>query len=121
MVNEALFSKVPIGTDWKHFISTKASSSEAAAASYEREMKKFYGAETLDPKDPFFDIVLLGIGDDGHTASLFPGTPAVKEDKAWVTSTSGVKPEPRISLTFPVLNSSRNVLLLAAGVDGVCA
>lgn len=117
MVSEALFNKVPVSSDNKHFVPTRASSPEVTAASYERELQKIYGAETLDPKEPMFDIVLVGFGDDGHTASLFPGTPAVNETTRWMATTVGVKPEPRLSLTFPVLNSARHVIILGAGAS----
>ena len=60
---------------------------------------------------------MLGLGDDGHTASLFPGTDALHERERWVTSIIGAKPEPRISMTYPALAASRHVAFLVAG-DG---
>jgi 6-phosphogluconolactonase len=62
-----------------------------------------------------FDVTLLGLGEDGHTASLFPGTKALDERDAWVTSIIGVKPEPRISLTYPALQSSRVIVFIVSG------
>ncbi|MGH6868109.1 MAG: 6-phosphogluconolactonase, partial [Methylocella sp.] len=57
----------------------------------------------------------LGLGEDGHVASLFPGTKALGERAAWVTSVIGVKPEPRISLTYPALESSSVILFIVSG------
>ena len=62
-----------------------------------------------------FDVTLLGLGEDGHIASLFPGTKALDERAAWVTSIIGAKPEPRISLTYPALQSSRIILFVVSG------
>ena len=62
-----------------------------------------------------FDLTLLGLGVDGHTASLVPNTKALEERNAWVTSTIGAKPEPRISLTYPALESSREILFIVSG------
>ncbi len=60
-------------------------------------------------------MTLLGLGDDGHTASLFPGTAALAERERWVTAVIGAKPEPRISLTYPCLASSATVAFMVAG------
>src|SRR5207244_3367146 len=69
---------------------------------------------------PFSDLVLLGMGSDGHTASLFPGKPSLNETRRWiVASTAGVLPPPvdSVTLTLPVLNATRSVVFLAAGAD----
>jgi 6-phosphogluconolactonase len=60
-------------------------------------------------------VNLLGLGEDGHTASLFPGLAALQERTAWTAAVIGAKPEPRLTLTCPVLDSSRVVAFLAAG------
>ena len=86
-----------------------------AAATYERELKTFYGAERLDPARPLFDINLLGLGTDGHTASLFPGNAVLAERDKWVSAVVGAKPEARITLTYPALESSRHAAFLVAG------
>jgi 6-phosphogluconolactonase len=91
---------------------------EAGARAYERTLLDFYGAETLDPARPLFDLVLLGLGEDGHTASLFPGKPEARETRALVVPVpeAGLEPfVPRISLTLPALLSARHVLVLVTG------
>ncbi len=77
--------------------------------------KSYYGSATLDPGRPLFDVQLLGLGEDGHTASLIPGTSALDERNRWAVAVVGARPEPRITLTYPVLDSSRHVAFLAAG------
>ena len=115
MVREALVAKVPIPEENVHAVDTAAASPAAAAAAYERDLKGFLGKDTLDIWRPVFAVTLLGLGDDGHTASLFPGTEALRERDRWVTAVVGAKPEPRITMTFPVLASSRDVVFVVAG------
>lgn len=117
MVHEALIAHVPIPPDHVHRMPVESGSPEEAAALYEKELRQFYGAATLDPARPLFDVTLLGLGPDGHTASLFPKTAALDERKAWVTAVVGVKSEARISLTYPVLESSAAILFLVAGAE----
>jgi len=115
MAREALIDHVPIPAAQVHPVPTNSASPEEAAALYEATLQSFYGSKTLDPERPLFDVTLLGLGEDGHTASLFPGTKALDERDAWVTSILGVKPEPRISLTYPALQSSRLILFVVSG------
>jgi 6-phosphogluconolactonase len=90
---------------------------ERGAAAYEEHLHKFFGIAPGGPP-PRFDILLLGMGADGHTASLFPGTPALEEVERWVVpnraEASGM---PRLTMTFPVLNAAANVLFLVTGAD----
>ena len=94
---------------------TEGLSPEQAAVAYETTLKRFYGADMLAPDRPLFDVTLLGIGEDGHTASLFPGQPALQEKPTWAVAVIGAKAEPRITLTYPALDSSRDVAFLATG------
>ncbi|MCJ2080899.1 6-phosphogluconolactonase [Methylobacterium sp. J-090] len=116
MAREA-FAAAPIPVENLHGIPTDGTL-EADAAAYAKALKDFYGADRLDPDRPLFDLVLLGLGEDGHTASLFPGKPALDETTAWVAPApeAGLAPfVPRITLTFPALASARSILFLATG------
>ncbi len=117
MVQEALLSRAPIPAGNIHPIATEGVSPEAAASAYERELKSFYGAARLDPARPLFAVMLLGLGPDGHTASLFPGMAVLAERERWVAAVVGVKSEARITLTYPTLESSRHVAFLVAGEE----
>ncbi|MFB9266403.1 6-phosphogluconolactonase [Bradyrhizobium erythrophlei] len=91
---------------------------DTSAALYENELMAFYGAEQLDPARPLFDLVLMGVGPDGHTASLFPGYPAVEETGRWVVGVPKANVEPfvpRVTLTLPALAFCREMLFEIAG------
>ena len=93
---------------------------DKSAELYEAELKSFYGAEILDPARPLFDLVLMGVGPDGHTASLFPDYPAIEETKRWVVGVPKAHVEPfvpRVTLTLPALNSCREMLFEVAGSE----
>ena len=111
----ALLSRVAVPERNIHAIQTDGLSPQHGAAAYEATLKQFYGADTIAPDRPLFDVTLLGIGEDGHTASLFPGQPALEEDRRWAVAVIGATSEPRITLTYPVLNSSRDAAFLVAG------
>jgi 6-phosphogluconolactonase len=101
-----------------HPIPTEGTDPEDAARRYERELKSFYGANELDPTRPLFDVVLLGVGPDGHTASLFPDYPAIEETVRWVIDVPKANVEPfvpRVTLTLPALGSCREMLFEASG------
>jgi 6-phosphogluconolactonase len=117
MAREALLSRVPIPGDNIHPIPTEGVSPEQAAGAYEATLKRYHGTDILGPDRPLFDVTLLGIGDNGHTASLFPGQPALRETRRWAVATIGMKSEPRITLTYPALDSSRDVAFLATGAE----
>jgi 6-phosphogluconolactonase len=114
MAREALIDHVPIPPENVHPVPTEGTPDEAAAA-YEATLRAFYGTAELDPARNLFDVVLLGVGSDGHTASLFPGTAVLEERNAWVKAVVGVKAEPRITLTYPAIASSGTVAFLAEG------
>ncbi|WGD56534.1 6-phosphogluconolactonase [Bradyrhizobium sp. CB1650] len=103
-----------------HPIPTATENPGRSAEAYQRELQAFYGADRLDPSRPLFDMVLMGAGPDGHTASLFPGYPAVEETARWVVGVpkANVAPfVPRVSLTLPALASCREMLFEIAGHD----
>jgi 6-phosphogluconolactonase len=117
MARDAFLSRVPVPTENIHAVPTEGLSPDQAASAYETALKQFYGAETLAPGRPLFDVTLLGIGEDGHTASLFPGQSTLQETSRWVVAVIGAKAEARITLTYPVLNSSREVAFLVTGKE----
>ncbi len=117
MAWEAMLRYAPVLPDHMHAFPVEANDPEVAALAYERELQSFYDGAILDPRRPLFEITLLGLGGDGHTASLFPRTAALDERRHWVASVQGIMPEPRLTLTYPVLESSRHVAFLVAGPE----
>lgn len=117
MTQEAMLSHVAVPADHVHPVPTVGLEPEAAAAQYEATLKAFRGSDRLAPDRPLFDIVLLGLGTDGHTASLFPGKPMLDERHRWVGATDDPQGAPRITLTYPALESSRETIFLVAGAD----
>jgi 6-phosphogluconolactonase len=116
MTREAMLAKAPVPRENIHPIPTDGTP-EDAARRYERTLQQTYCAATLDPYRPLFDVTLLGLGPDGHTASLLPGDPALDERKRWVAAVAHGRPEVRITMTYPVLQSSRRVAFLVAGEE----
>jgi 6-phosphogluconolactonase len=103
-----------------HPIPTDTTDASESARRYELELQSFYGANELDPARPLFDLVLMGVGPDGHTASLFPDDPALQETKRWVVGVPKAHVEPfvpRVTLTLPVLGSCREMLFEVAGSE----
>ena len=93
---------------------------DRSAALYEQALKSFYGADALDQARPLFDLVLMGAGPDGHTASLFPGDPALDETARWAVGVPKANVEPfvpRVTLTLPTLASCREMLFEMTGAS----
>jgi 6-phosphogluconolactonase len=116
MTRKVMLDEVPV-LPWSVHPVPADGSPEEAAARYERTLQAAYGAAALDPARPMFDITLLGLGTDGHTASLLPDEPVLEERKRWVAAVSHGRPEVRITMTYPVIESSRRIAFLVAGKE----
>jgi len=90
---------------------------ESCAARYGEILRQQYGASRLSPDAPLFDLCLLGLGEDGHTASLLPGQPVLNERTRWVAAVPEGRIEPRITLTYPALESSRTTVFMVSGAS----
>ncbi len=117
MAREAFLAHVPVPPGNVHPVPTEGIDLKEAAAQYEATLKALYGGTTLRIDRPLLDLTLLGLGPDGHTASLLPGQPVLKEMKRWVAPVAHGRPQPRVSLTYPALDSSRVVAFLVAGEE----
>jgi 6-phosphogluconolactonase len=116
MTNEAMLSRVPVPPENIHRIRAENPDAGKAAEDYEQELRGFFKLET--EQLPAFDCVFLGMGPDGHTASLFPGTKALHERKQLVVSNWVAKFQSfRITLTAPVLNNADTVIFLVSGEE----
>ena len=116
MTREAMLAKAPVPPENIHPVPTDGTPEEAAAR-YEQTLQAAYGTAVLNPAKPLFDITLLGLGSDGHTASLLPRDPVLLERKRWAAAVSHGRPEVRITMTYPVIESSRQVAFLVAGQE----
>jgi len=115
MANESLLSKVPVPTENVHRIPAELDPS-TAATQYEAELRNFFKPKPGDW--PRFDLFMLGMGPDGHTASLFPGSTALNENSRWVVANWVEKFKTyRITFTFPVINHAAQVMFFVAGED----
>ena len=114
---QALLAQLPdVRQDRIHRMPAEAPDIDAAALSYESELRLAFGARGSEP--PAFDLIWLGMGPDGHTASLFPGSLALEEDERWVVGNWVPSQETwRMTLTYPVLNAARNVIFVVTGAD----
>jgi 6-phosphogluconolactonase len=124
MARRRLLSRVPVPPHQVFPVPTQERTAAEAAVGYAAELARCFGADAGRRRPPRFDLVLLGLGEDGHTASLFPGAAALAVEDAWVTwSPPGTLPPPvdRVTLTYPVLNAARHVAFLAAGAKKAAA
>jgi 6-phosphogluconolactonase len=116
MANEAMLSKVPVPAANVFPFPTENPDAAAAAEAYEKTLRKFF--QLAPDAIPRFDLILLGLGPDGHTASLFPGTAALQEKSRLAVANWVEKLKTsRLSLTLPVLNAGRCVAFLVSGMD----
>ena len=118
MAAEALLDHVPIPRRHIHRIVAERIDRSSAARDYQLEIARAFDLDGAGPP-PSFDLVLLGMGSDGHTASLFPGDEALREGRRWAVSVEAPQrpPPSRITLTAPILNRAREIRVLVAGSD----
>jgi 6-phosphogluconolactonase len=119
LAKRTLLDGVPLRPGHVLPIPTDGSDAAGAAAAYSGTLAAFFDAASGGPP-PRFDLVLLGLGQDGHTASLLPGAAALHEHRLWVTwSPPGTLPPlvDRITLTYPVLNAARHLVFLVTGAN----
>ena len=121
MVNESLLTKIAIPAENVFRVPAENPDAAAAAAEYETQLRRFFEIKSgeLKPGEfPRFDLILLGLGPDGHTASLFPDSAALNEESRLVVANWVAKFNAhRITFTFPVLNRAAEVMFLASGAD----
>jgi len=118
MVREVFLDHVPIPPDQIHPMPTTEPDPEAAARAYEARLRAHFRGPW-----PVFDLVLLGVGADGHTVSLFPGSPALAEQERWVVAVREPRADPplRLTLTLPVLNQANCVYFIVTGPEKTAA
>jgi 6-phosphogluconolactonase len=114
MIREAMLAKAPVPPENVYPVPIDGSPQDAARR-YERTLQEAYGGITLDPAGPLFDVTPLGLGADGHTASLLRGESVLEERQRWVAAVSHGRPEVRITMTYPVIDSSRRAAFLVTG------
>jgi len=114
MTEDVLLSRISIPTSNLHRARTEGASPDGIAAAYEEDLHRCFGEGRI----PCFDVILLGMGADGHTASLFPGSPALREELRWVVAVDGrhaMPPVPRVTFTLPLINNARRVMFMISG------
>ena len=114
MAHEVLLSQIQIPAPQVHRMPADAPGRDAASLAYTQEMQSVFSTDGI----PSFDLIQLGMGPEGHTASLFPHQPSLHETERLVVPVSVPKPPPdRLTFTPPILNAARNVLFLVTGAD----
>ena len=111
MICAAMLSHVPAPKENIHAIPTEGVTLQQSADAYEATLRTIHGGADR----PLFDVCLLGLGEDGHTASIIPGQPAINETERWVVPVEHGRQEQRLTLTLPALDSSRAVAFLVTG------
>ena len=111
MARETLLDHVPCSAGNVHPMPTHLSDPDVAARDYEETLRTYFSKGW-----PYFDLILLGLGEEGHTASLFPGSPALEETRRWVVAVKApAEPPLRLTLTLPALTQAANVYFLVTG------
>jgi 6-phosphogluconolactonase len=120
MASDTMLSKAPLRPEQIHRIKGEYSDTAQAAAEYEEVVRREFGLRAGE--FPRFDLILLGMGNEGHTLSLFPGTKALSETKKIVTRNwVGKLYTERVTLTAPAANNAANIIFMIAGADKACA
>jgi 6-phosphogluconolactonase len=115
MAFDTLLNKVDVPADQIHTMQTQLLP-EKAAAQYDRLLQQYFGGDEENFPETTFDLILLGMGDDGHTLSLFPGTPVIHEEKIWVTSFFLQAQEMfRITITRNIANRADYIVFMISG------
>lgn len=119
MANEAMFQALPTEQFYVHRVPAELANATHAAAQYEKDLREFFEPRgLLNEGFPRFDLIFLGMGPDGHTASLFPNSSGLQETSRWVVANWVSKFKSyRITMTFPVLDSAAEVILFVAGPE----
>ena len=115
MARAAFLDDVPVPVENVHPVKTDGVTLEEAAQDYEAMLKGLYGSDTLEADKPLLNITLLGLGEDGHTASLLPHEPVLQVHDRWVAPVPKGRVEERITLTYPAINASEIVAFLVSG------
>ena len=111
MARETLLDTVPCPAENVHQMPTELPNPDDAAREYEKTLRSYFSKDW-----PHFDLVLLGLGEEGHTASLFPGSPALNETKRWVVAVKApAEPPLRLTLTLPALTEAASIYFLVTG------
>ncbi len=117
MAWELMLSRLPMAKGQIHRMKAEQTDLSAAAADYQVEIANRFGISPEGPP-PSLDIIILGMGGDGHTASLFPGTEVLQENQKWVSVGQGGSPKSgRMTLTVPLLNAAKQILFLVSGSE----
>lgn len=117
MAWDAMLSRVPVDEARVYRMQGEAPDADQAASDYQRRIAQVFGLDVDEPP-PSFDLILLGIGEDGHTASLFPYTAAIEETCRWVVANQiAQRKMHRLTMTLPILNRAAQVVFLVTGAD----
>lgn len=118
LARETLLDRVPVPAEQVYRMPADMLDHESSAAAYETTLRNLFAEARVGAHFPRFDLIYLGLGVEGHTVSLFPGSSALRETARWVAAPYVEKlHDHRLTLTLPVLNNAREVVFLVAGAE----